>query len=451
MKIRFLGATGTVTGSRYLVSSAKTRLLVDCGLFQGVKTLRLKNWRSFPHNPAELDAVVLTHAHLDHSGFLPRLMREGFRGRIYCTPATRDLAAILLPDSGQLQEAEAERANRHGYSKHHPAEPLYTANEAEAVLKQLHPQAEHKPFTIGDMQLSFTPAGHILGAACVRIVADGKALTFSGDVGRANDPIMRPPEPLSATDFLVLESTYGDRRHSSENVKQRLGQIVRETAAHGGTLLVPAFAVGRAQSLLHLLTELRAAGDIPALPVYLDSPMAIDVSHVLHRYRAQTRLSKTECDALCGGATYVRDSSESKQLMQNRNPKIIVAGAGMLTGGRILHHLKAFGGDHRSCLIITGYQAEGTRGRALLNGNRTLKVYGDYVTVNCQLETLDSLSGHADYVELGDWLSHMTTAPKRIFITHGEPAAADHLRRYLGERFGWAAEVPEEKDEELLD
>lgn len=451
MQVKFLGATGTVTGSRYLVQHNGSRILIDCGLFQGVKPLRLKNWQEFPCDAASIDAVLLTHAHLDHSGYLPRLMREGFRGPIFCTPATADLAAILLPDSAHLQEADAERANRRGYSKHHPAEPLYTSEEAEAVLKQFQPRLEHASFPVGDMQITFVPVGHILGAACIRIAAGGKTLTFSGDVGRPNDPMMRPPEPLAATDYLVLESTYGDRRHAHEDVKQRFGQIVRETVQRGGTLMVPAFAVGRAQTLLHLLTELKAAGDIPAVPVYLDSPMAIDVSHIMCRYQTQHRLSEPECKALCGGVTYVRDANDSRKLAQNRNPKIIVAGAGMLTGGRILHHLEAFAGDHRSTLVIAGYQAEGTRGRALMDGNRTLKVYGGYVTVTCHLEVLDGLSGHADYVELGDWLAQLPTPPTRLFLTHGEPAASNALRHYLAERFAWAAEIPEEGDEVQLD
>jgi len=450
MKIRFLGATGTVTGSRYVVQHDGAKLLIDCGLFQGLKALRQKNWEAFSFDPSALDAVVLTHAHLDHSGYLPRLMREGFRGPIYCTPATRDLAAILLPDSAKLQEADAERANRHGYSKHKPAEPLYTSEEAEAVLKQFQPQPVHTPFTVGRLQIAFSPVGHILGAASIRIAGDGKTLTFSGDVGRSNDPLMQPPEPLSATDFLVLESTYGDRRHVADDAKHRLGQIVRETVLRGGTLMMPAFAVGRAQTLLHLLTELRASGDIPAVPVYLDSPMATDVSHILCRYQSEHRLSESECKALCSGVTYVRDANDSRKLAQNRNPKIIVAGAGMLTGGRILHHLEAFGGDHRSTLVIAGYQADGTRGRALLNGDRTVKVYGDYVTVNCHLETLDGLSGHADYVELGDWLATLPSPPRRLFLTHGEPTAARSMQRYLSERFGWTVELPEEGDEVAL-
>lgn len=447
MKLQFLGAAGTVTGSRYLVSHGKTRVLVDCGLFQGVKSLRLKNWKPFPYPPGAIDAVVLTHAHLDHSGYLPRLMREGFRGLIHCTQATHELAAILLADSANLQEADAERANRYGYSKHHPALPLYTAADAEAVLAQFRPQPFHHPFAVGDFQAMLTPVGHILGAASVRLQASGRSLTFSGDVGRPNDAVMRAPEPPPPTDFLVLESTYGDRRHDGTDVKLHLSQVVRDTLARGGTLMVPAFAVGRAQILMHLLIELQAEGAIPMASIYLDSPMAIDVSDLMCRYSGEHRLSAEQCKTMCQKVVYVRDASESRELARDPRPKIIIAGAGMLTGGRILHHLLAFGEDHRNTLLLAGYQADGTRGRALLNGKRELKVYGQYATINCHLEVLHGLSGHADYIELGDWLSSQATAPNRTFITHGEPAAADSLRCYLRDRFGWEAEVPEEKDE----
>lgn len=447
MKLTFYGAAGTVTGSRYLVSQGQTRILVDCGLFQGVKALRLKNWRPFPVPPASIAAVVLTHAHLDHSGYLPRLVREGFRGPIYCTPATRDLAEILLCDSGHLQEEDAARANRYGYSKHHPAEPLYTLKDAEAALKYFETRDFHQAFDIGGLRLRYNSAGHILGAASVLVEAEGKRLCFSGDLGRPVDPVMRAPEPPPRCDYLVLESTYGDRRHPEEDTEARIGQLVRDTAARGGTVLMPAFAVGRAQTLLHLLTRLRAANQIPALPIYLDSPMAIDVTEVWCQYRSEHRLNPSECRALHEGVHYIRTGDESERLSGDGRPKVIVAGAGMMTGGRILHHLKAFGGDRRTTLVIAGYQAEGTRGHALLHGAATLKLYGEYVPVNCHLEVIEGLSAHADYVEIGDWLATLDQAPRRVYITHGEPVASDSLRRYLHERLGWRADVPEQGEE----
>ncbi|MBI2379509.1 MAG: MBL fold metallo-hydrolase [Gammaproteobacteria bacterium] len=451
MKLQFFGATGTVTGSRYLVTEGKTRVLVDCGLFQGVKALRLRNWTPFPVRASDIDAVVLTHAHLDHSGYLPRLIHEGFAGPVYCTPATRELAEILLPDSGKLQEEDAERANRYGYSKHHPAEPLYTERQAERALQAFEPVDFHDAFAIGALRVHFTPAGHILGAACVHVENAARRLCFSGDLGRPNDPAMRPPEPISRCDYLVLESTYGDRRHEAADVGEQLAGIVNDTVAHGGTVLLPAFAVGRAQTLLHLLTQLRASKRIPAVPFYLDSPMAIDVTHVFCRYRPQHRLSEAECRALCSGVTYVHTGQDSEALSADPHPKIIIAGAGMLTGGRILHHLKAFGGDRRNALVICGYQAEGTRGHALVQGARTLKLYGEYVPVNCRIAVIDSLSAHADYVEIGDWLAQFAEAPRRVFLTHGEPLAADSQRRYLEERLRWNVAVPAMGDEVMLD
>lgn len=451
MKLQFLGATGTVTGSRYLVTEGDTRVLVDCGLFQGVKALRQRNWKPFPIAPAEIDAVVLTHAHLDHSGYLPRLIQDGFSGPVYCTPATRALGEILLPDSGKLQEEDALRANRYGYSKHTPAEPLYTAQQAERALKAFDTRDFDEMFEIGGLRVHFTPAGHILGAACVHVDNGTRTLSFSGDLGRPNDPVMKPPLPIKHADYLVLESTYGDRRHTVVDVAEQLEKIVNATVGRGGTVMLPAFAVGRAQNFMHLLTQLRAAGRIPDVPLYLDSPMAINVSHVFCHFRAQHQLSDAECHAMCEGVTYVRTRQDSEALSADSYPKVIIAGAGMLTGGRILHHLKALGGNHRNTLLIAGYQAEGTRGHALMNGMRTLKIYGEYVPINCQVEEISSLSGHADFSEIGDWLSHFEQPPRQVFLTHGEALAADSQRRYLEERLGWNVMVPEMLDEFVLD
>lgn len=444
MKISFFGAVGTVTGSRYLLQYRQQRILVDCGLFQGLKELRQRNWRQFPVPASSLDAVILTHAHLDHSGYLPRLYREGFRGVVYTTPATHEVAGILLYDSAHLQEAEAERANRGRYSRHDPAEPLYGVREVEAVLRLFQPEIANESFRLGDLTVTFLPAGHILGAACVRIEADGKSLVFSGDVGRPDDPLMKPPQPLPSTDFLVLESTYGDRLHAPVVASRELARIVVETASRGGTLLVPAFAVGRAQTLLQLLAELQGQGAIPELPIYLDSPMAINISHILCRYQPEHRLDPKQCHILCGIATYVSDSEISRKLSRDPRPKIIIAGAGMLTGGRILHHLESFGGNPDNCLLVSGYQAAGTRGRKLLDGEHRVRLFGREIEIRCQVERLDALSGHADYSELGDWLSALPKAPRRVFLTHGEPQAALALKDYLAERLGWQAEIPSE-------
>lgn len=450
MKLRFLGAAGTVTGSRYLVETPGTRLLVDCGLFQGVKNIRRRNWLPFPVAPDSLRAVVLTHAHLDHSGHLPRLWREGFRGTVWCTPATRELAEILLLDSAHLQEEDARHANQHGYSRHDPAEPLYTTEDAQAVLKLFRTVPYGESFHVGDFLLRFSRAGHILGSASLRIEQGQRSVTFSGDVGRPEDLVMLPPETLADTDYLVLESTYGDRLHQPATARSRLAELVRDTVSHGGTLLIPAFAVGRAQVMTHLLTELMQGGDIPTLPIYLDSPMAIDVAGVFSHHREDHRLSREQCLAMSTHVTFVRTGEESRELTSNHYPKIIIAGAGMLNGGRILHHLRAFGGDDRNTLVITGYQAEGTRGQALLNGAGHLRIYGQDVIVRCRVEQLEDLSAHADYQELLDWLAPLKT-PRHVFVTHGEAVAADSLRQKLAHQRQWPASVPEQGDEVTLD
>ena len=450
VSLRFLGAAGTVTGSRYLLRCGDTHLLIDCGLFQGVKNLRLRNWRPFPFDAARIDAVVLTHAHLDHSGYLPRLRQEGFHGPVYCTAATRALAQILLPDSGHLQEEDARRANRYGYTRHHPAEPLYTVMQAQQTLAQLRPQPYWQRFSCGAARVRFTPAGHILGAACAHIEIGGRVITFSGDVGRPDDPVMLPPEPLSHTDYLILESTYGDRLHPRGDVKAALASIINKTASRGGLILIPAFAVGLAQDLLHLLTELRNESAIAPIPIYLDSPMAIDVTELFLRFHREHRLNRAQCEAMEKSVIYVRDQESSKKLAGNSAPKIIIAGAGMLTGGRILHHLRAFGGDHRNTIVITGYQAPGTRGASLLAGAESLRIYGEDVPIRCAVESIDELSAHADYLEITKWLDVLKDAPRGVFLTHGEPVAADHLRQVLEHRYGWNVQVPELGEEVLL-
>lgn len=450
MKIQFLGATGMVTGSRYLVSHEENQILIDCGLFQGVKRLRERNWEALAVTPSKLNAVVLTHAHLDHSGYLPRLVKAGFKGPIYCSAATRELVKILLLDSGNLQEADAERANRYGYSKHRPALPLYTAQDAEDVFPLLEAKPFHESFRVGRLAISLKPVGHILGASSIRISAAGRSLTFTGDVGRPHDPIMKAPEPLDETDFLVIESTYGDRLHEQADTSEQLAEIARATLSRGGTLMIPAFAVGRAQSMMHLLASLQKKHEIPRAQIFLDSPMAIDVSDIFCDHAAEHRLSNLQCREMCQAVNYVRDVEGSKKLSQDPRPKIIIAGAGMLSGGRILHHLLAFGGDHRNTLLLAGYQAEGTRGRALLDGKKTLRIYGQDANINCHTEVLHGLSGHADYQELGNWLSSLPRAPSRVFVTHGEQGASASFQQYLRAKFGWNVELPEDQGEITL-
>ncbi len=440
-----------MTGSRYLLTHDRHSVLVDCGLFQGVKNIRSRNWKPFPVDARDVSAVVLTHAHLDHSGYLPRFMKEGFRGAVWATPATRELAAILLEDSAHLQEEDARHANRHGYSKHHPAEPLYTADDAQRVMKQFRSTGFGEPVQVGPFTIRFSRAGHILGAACVRVECAGRSITFSGDVGRPQDLVMLPPEPLRASDWLVLESTYGDRLHPSEDAAEQLAAIVNRTVARGGTVLLPSFAVGRAQVLMHLLASLMDARRIPDLPVFLDSPMAIDVTGVFRHFNADHKLDAHALQRLDERVTCTRKPEQSEQLSSSRYPKVILAGAGMLNGGRILHHLLAFGADARSTLVITGYQAEGTRGDALLKGARSLRMFGREVPIDCEVTQLDGLSAHADYAEMLAWLKPIGQAPRQVFVTHGEPVAADMLRQHLARELGWSACVPEQGDEFELD
>lgn len=444
--LSFLGAARTVTGSRYLLEASGRRVLIDCGLFQGVKKLRLRNWESASRIDAKrLDAVVLTHAHIDHSGFLPRLRKLGFDGPIWCTTGTRDLLEVLLPDSGYLQEEQARHANRYGYSKHTPALPLYTRADAEACLAQLRPVAYAEKFApCPEVVATTSRAGHILGSACVRIATGGTSITFSGDVGRPIDPIMAPPERLASTDHLVIESTYGDRRHSEEPIADQLAAVVRETIERRGTVVVPAFAVGRAQHLLHLLADLTASGAIPRVPVFLDSPMAINASQIFCRHPEDHGLAEGACHAMCQLAKYVRTADESRALDRREDPMIVVAASGMLTGGRVLHHLRRFLPDRRNTLLLVGYQPKGTRGRALLDGKDEIKVLGKFVRVRAHIKMLPGLSAHADSGELADWLAASEIAPRRVFVTHGEPSASNALQKLLKERFGWNVSVPED-------
>lgn len=446
MKLTFLGASGTVTGSRYLVQSAEDRILVDCGLFQGYKALRLRNREAQPVDPESLSAVVLTHAHLDHSGALPLLVRDGFRGPIYCSAATRDLCHILLPDSGRLLEEEAAYANRHAYSKHAPALPLYTEADALAALEYLVPVEFNQRFTIGPrFHVQLTRAGHILGAAGVTVEADERRLHFSGDLGRQADPLLAPPEPVASADYIVMESTYGDKLHDPADPAQLLARTICETAARGGVTVIPSFAVGRAQSLLYYLHQLKNRAEIPPLPVYLNSPMAADVTALYSKHRRDHRLSVQQCNAMCRTVVFVNTPEESIALNQRRVPMVIIAASGMATGGRVLHHIKAFAPDRRNTILFAGFQAGGTRGAALVGGAQEVKIHGEYVPVRARVVQIDNLSAHADQGELLGWL-RACGKPRRVFITHGEPAASDTLRLRIADTLGLAAEVPQHGD-----
>ncbi|MCA1855474.1 MBL fold metallo-hydrolase [Massilia oculi] len=445
MRIQFLGGTGTVTGSKYLLTTEHARILVDCGLFQGYKQLRLRNWAGLPFDPAGLDAVVLTHAHLDHSGYLPLLVKSGFRGKILCSEATYDLCKILLPDSGHLQEEDAAAANRHGYSEHRLAMPLYTEEDARVALRQFVTVGFDRRVEVAPgLGAVFSRAGHILGAAIVALDDGHRRITFSGDLGRANDPVMVAPAPLAPTDYLVVESTYGNRVHDTADPLLAMASVIRDTAARGGVVVIPAFAVGRAQGLMYAMYQMKASGAIPAyLPVFLDSPMARDATAIYGKHRADHRLDPAACQAMCQAATIINTVEESKQLDARNAPKVIISASGMATGGRVLHHLKAFAGDPRNTILFAGFQAGGTRGAALIDGADEIRIHGQQVRVRAQVAHVDNLSAHADSNELMGWMSALGRAPRRTFITHGEPAASEALRARIKHELGWDCLVPE--------
>jgi metallo-beta-lactamase family protein len=444
MQLQFLGATDTVTGSKYLLRHGGKSLLVDCGMFQGYKQLRLRNWAPLPLSPASIDAVILTHAHIDHSGYLPLLAREGFRGKVYCTEGTRDLCRILLPDCGYLMEEEAEFANRHKTSKHEPALPLYTRADAERCLKLFHPVPDGQSWqALPGLHAGFSPSGHMVGSSFVRLGDGQRSILFSGDIGRPHDLLLKPPARMDGADYLVVESTYGDRLHPDSDPLLELGRVISRTAARGGVVVIPAFAVGRAQSLLHGIQELKLRGVIPqALPIFLNSPMAANAMQVYLKHADQLRLTPAQCESLRSAAHVVETPEESRQLNTRHGPMVIVAASGMATGGRVVHHLKAFAPDPRNTILFAGYQAGGTRGATIEGGAKTVRIFGEDVPVRAEVASLDDLSAHADAAEILGWLRGFKSAPRRTFITHGEPAAADAMRQRIERELHWHCHMP---------
>jgi metallo-beta-lactamase family protein len=445
MNLTFLGAAGTVTGSRYLLEQDRHRLLVDCGLFQGLKNLRLRNWAPFPVPPAEIEAVLLTHAHLDHTGYLPKFVREGFAGTVFGTAATLDLLRILLPDSAKLMEQDAEQAKRRGYSRHKDPQPLYTLDDAEKCWPLLKPQAWEQSFRpAAGFEAALTRAGHILGAASARVAAGGASVLFSGDLGRAGDPLLPDPQPPPASDYVVIESTYGDRRHPAEQTLDALERHVNAAYARGGRIIIPAFAVGRMQNLLWYLHELSRANRIPPVPVFVDSPMAVSATQVYARHGADHCLAAADCESAFGAARYVTDRGESGRLQAGKEPCIVLSASGMATGGRVLHYIRAAAGDPRNLILFAGYQAAGTRGADLVAGNRRIRIHGEDVEVLCEVAQLENASAHADADELVAWLGKIPRPPRKVFVSHGEPAAADALRRRIAHELGFEAVAPEQ-------
>ncbi len=446
--LRFLGAAGTVTGSRHLLESGASRFLMDCGLFQGLKELRLRNWARFPVPAPSIQAVLLSHAHIDHSGFLPRLGKEGFTGPIYCTRGTADLLKIMLPDAAHLQEEEAEFANRHHTSKHDPALPLFTADDAARVLRLVRPVGFNGSFSpSAGVTARFLNSGHIVGAGLIEVRIDGRVVVFSGDLGRYGVPIMRDPDPVPAADVLLVESTYGNRLHPADDHHDKLASAVARAAAQRGWLLIPAFAVGRSQEILYDLRELEDAGRIPSLPIYLDSPMAIQATAIYagHPEEHDEDLARVEASGARPfgpkGLRISRTVEDSKRLNDTDGPGIIIAGSGMATGGRILHHFLRRLPEPQTTVLFVGYQAAGTRGRLLKDGARALKMFGQDVPVRATIMVSDSYSAHADQAEIMRWLGGFTQPPGATYIVHGEPDAASALQALIAARPGWRAEV----------
>ncbi len=454
-QIKFLGAAGTVSGSKYLVDTGETRFLVDFGMFQGPKRLRLLNWQPPQVAPHSVDHVLLTHAHIDHSGMLPVLVREGFNGRIWSTPVTAELCEISLLDAAHLQEEDARFANKMAFSKHKPALPLFTTQDAERVIPHLRAAAYDQPMPLGkNTEVHFRDAGHILGSAILEVNARNQGeplrLVFSGDLGRYDALILRDPTPVIHADYLLVESTYGSRVHPVEEPVEGLASVINETARRGGMLVIPSFAVGRTQTLLYLIREMKTSGVIPDLPVFVDSPMAQHVTELFCRHiedfdeKAKTIFRKTgKCPILCPGLQFVRTPEESQRINSMRFPAIIVSASGMATGGRILHHLKYRLPDPRNTILFVGYQSVGTRGQLLKDGAREIKIHGEMVPVRAQIRSMEAFSGHADSTEILHWLSMFKSPPKLTFIVHGEEESSKALAREIHRSLGWKTHIPE--------
>lgn len=451
--LQFLGATKTVTGSKYLLDLDGFKVLIDCGLYQGLKDLRLRNWEPFPHTPESINAVIFTHAHIDHCGFFPRLVKEGYQGPAYCTPSTRDLCRLLLPDTGHLQEEDARLANLHKYSKHEPALPLFTEQDAEQALTLLKTVPFHTELELHPaLRFQFQPAGHILGSSSILVtVGQGenkRRILFSGDVGRYNRPILVDPESLEEADYLLVESTYGNRLHDPREPKEALAEVIREGLARGGKVIIPSFAVGRTQELLYLLHELEQSGEIPSFPVYIDSPMAIDATAIYANHKEEHDLFMQEeekkSNPLKTSTTqFVRQFMQSQAICRDPRPAVIISASGMLSGGRVLNHLEECLPHSRNTILFVGFQAVGTRGRQLQEGAEEIRIHGRYVPAKARIKTIESLSAHADYQELLRWLSPMKKAPRQTFVVHGEETASRAFQTHLKEKLGWDSEVPD--------
>jgi len=443
MKVKFIGGAGTVTGSKTLVESAGVRILIDCGLFQGIKPLREMNWDPLPVLPSTIDFVLLTHGHLDHCGWLPRLVNQGFKGKIYCTSPTKDITKLILLDSAKIQEEEADKANKGKYSKHENAEPLYTIEQAEEVFPLFRVIKINEPIALdAEIEAVFTNAGHILGACSISLKLENKILLFSGDIGRDDDVLMFPPVKPKKADYVFLESTYGNRIHANSDTKLELEQHINCTISVGGTVIIPSFAVERAQTIMYLLWQLKEEKRIPNIPYIIDTPMGISAMKIFRENPKWHKLSQFECDEVSEMFLLISDYKETNELILDTRPKVVIAASGMITGGRVLSYLQHYIVLPESTVIIVGYQAEGTRGRKLLEGTLEIKIYGKYYPVNAKIVEILGLSAHGDQKDLLNWLSQLENKPSKVFLVHGENQPADELRVKIQDLYGFSCKIP---------
>ena len=451
VKLTFLGGANTVTGSKTLVETRNARVLVDCGLFQGLKELRQLNRAPFIIPPDTIDAIILTHAHLDHCGYIPLLVSKGFKGEIHCTEPTRELAEIILKDSAKIQEEDAARANKYQYTRHKEAKPLYTQEDVKKSM-ELFVTHEFNEWVIiqPSIKFEFLNNGHIIGSGFVNMNAEGKRIVFSGDIGRKKPLLLYPPKKIKEADYIILESTYGDRLHPESDVKAELLKVIEDTYAKRGILMIPSFAVERTQEILYLIYQLRKEGKLPNIPVYLDSPMGINSTKVYDRYHELQNISNYEINRMYDDVKFISDPITSKEVCLDNKPKIVLAGSGMIEGGRIIHYLNNHMGNKRNTLLFVGYQGIGTRGRAILKGSEEIKFFGKYHKVNCDIASISSLSAHGDQEDLLDWLGEFTTVPKRIFLNHGEPHQTDALRAKIEHELKWKCVIPKMHEEFIL-
>lgn len=450
-KLKFLGGAGTVTGSKILLETHNKRILIDCGLFQGLKELRMLNWTAFPVNPESIDEMILTHAHLDHCGYIPLLVKNGFKGPIHCTSPTLNLTQIILMDSAKIQEEDAERANRYEYSKHKKAEPLYKIADVEEAMKKFVTHDLHEWVIIDEnIKFQFANSGHILGSAFIDLRVYDKKVIFSGDIGRTKPMLLYPPKKIHEADYIIMESTYGDRLHSMDDVKEQLLSVIEETFDRKGILMIPSFAVERTQEIIYLLHQLKEEEKLPKMPIYLDSPMGINSTRVYIDNAEWQNISHYDISRMYEDITFVNDFEHSRMTVHDKHPKIVIAGSGMMEGGRILHYLNNHIEEEKNTLLFVGFQGEGTRGRAILEGSKEIKFFGDYRTVKCNIRNISSLSAHGDQMEMINWLKNFTEKPLKIFLNHGELHQTDAFRVKINHELEWDVEMPKINSEYTL-